>query len=127
MYLVNFARQSNASDWIDTVELRSEDDASLIDLTGWSVTMQVWPSTYRGAGTNGGWSGWNGGTPVLEATTANGKVTVPSTGVIQWTVRASELADLPAGTYEVGLTMTKSPDTVQILIGQLPIVNGVIG
>ena len=127
MYLVNFAQQSNASDWIDTIDLRSADDATLIDLTGWSVDLQVWPQTYRGAGTNASWLGWNAVTPVLEASTANGKITIPQAGVIQWTFRASELNDLPAGVYEVGIILTKSPDTVQILLGQLPIVNGANG
>lgn len=126
MYQVNFPQQSNASDWIDTIMLTSEDDNTPIDLTGWAVTMQVWPQSQRGAGTGYyGQTWWNGNSvPLLEASTANGKIVVPDTGVIQWTFRASELANLAPAVYEVGMILTKSPDTVQIVLGQLPVVSG---
>lgn len=126
MFVVMFSQVSNSADWIDTVELTSEDDGQLIDLTGWTVTMQVRygaanassPQTYY-AGSFG-----NLGSPVLVASTANGKLTVPSTGVIQWTFRASELSQVQAGFYDVGLTMTNGTETFQLILGQVPIVNG---
>ena len=129
MYQVRFPQQSNASDWISTIELKSAIDGTLIDMTGASITLQVWRQTNRGVGTGMyGWDGVYNGTalPVLEATTANGKITVPETGVIQWTFRASELSGLSPGNYEVGMTLTKSPDTIQLLLGELPIVSGAI-
>lgn len=129
MYMVNFPETSNAADWIGTVQLNDDDTGDLIDLTGCTVTFMVVPQTARGSGTGGG--GWpnvygNFGTPVLTASTANGKITLPSTGIIQWTFRASEMAGLQAGFYEAGLRIEKSPDTTQILIGQVPIINGAV-
>lgn len=130
MYMVNFPEVSNAADWIGTVQLNDEDTGDLIDLTGWTITLMVVPQTTRGSGT-GGQSGWPNinyqtNTAVLTASTTNGKITVPSTGIIQWTFRASELETIPAGFYEVGLRMVNSPDTTQIILGNLPIVNGAV-
>lgn len=128
MYLVNFPQVSNSADWIETIELVSADDDTPIDLTGCTITLQVWPQTNRGQGT--GLNYYSGAllnnSPLLEASTTNGKLTVPSAGVIQWTFRVSEVSALQAGFYEVGLTIQKSPDTVQVLLGLLPIVNGAV-
>ena len=130
MYMVNFPETSNVSDWIGTVQLNDDDTGDLIDLTGCTVTFMVVPQTARGSGTGGG-GGWPNiystqTTPVLVASTTNGKITLPSTGIIQWTFRASEMAALPGGFYECGLRIFKSPDTTQILLGQLPIINGAV-
>lgn len=129
MYQVRFAQQSNAADWIDTIQLTSEDDDTPIDLAGAAITLQVWMQTQRGVGT--GLGAWNGlymgnSTPVLEATTANGKITVPAAGVIQWTFRATELGNLAPANYEVGLILAKDGSTTQLILGQLPVVSGVI-
>lgn len=130
MYMVNFPETSNSADWIGTVQLNDDEDGELIDLTGCTVTLMVVPQTTRGSGT-GGQSGWPNinyqtNTAVLTASTTNGKITLPSVGIIQWTFRASEMETIPAGFYEVGMRIEKSPDTTQIILGQLPIVNGAV-
>ena len=129
MYLVNFPQVSNSADWVETLELTSEDDGTPIDLTGCTITLQVWQQTTRGPGSvyAGAYYGIpSNSSPVLEATTANGKITVPAPGVIQWAFRVTELNALAAGFYEVGMTIAKSPDTSQLLLGVVPIVNGVV-
>lgn len=129
MYLVNLPQVSNAADWIETMQLTSEDDGQPIDLTGCTITLQVVTQTFRGPGSvQAGWPNINSsyGTPVLTASTTNGKLTVPAPGVIQWTFRASELAALMAGFYEVGMVVTDGTNTTQLLIGSLPVINGAV-
>lgn len=129
MYQVNFPQVSNSADWIGQVALVDDDTGEAFDTTGWSITLQVWRQTNRGQGTGAyNWAAVQSiNLPILEASTSNGKLTTPETGVIQWTFRATaDMNAIPAGFYEVGMIMSKSPDTVQILIGLLPVVNGVV-
>ena len=127
MYLVNFQQVSNSADWTDAIELRSEDDGELIDLTDWNVTMQVryGASANNYVGTFAMPYGVSG-TPVLEATTANGLITNPSTGVLTWSFPAASMMQVPAEYYDVGLIITKDAETFQLILGVVPIVNGIV-
>jgi hypothetical protein len=127
MYFVNFPETSNASDWIGTLQLNDDETGDLIDLTGCTVTFMIVPQTFRGSGTGGLTypnPNLSHSQPVLTASTSNGKITLPSLGIIQWTFRASEMETIAAGNYEAGLQIEKSPDTTQILLGKVPIING---
>lgn len=129
MYLVNFPEASNSADWISTLELTDADSGDLIDLTGCTITLQVWTQTQRGPGfVPVNWPNINSqyGTAALTASTSNGKITVPSTGIVQWTFRASEMETLTAGFYEVGMIIEKSSDTTQLMLGVLPVLNGAV-
>lgn len=130
MYLINFQQVSNSADWVQSLELTSQDDGEPIDLTGASITLQVWRQTNRGQGAaTYSWAAVQQiNQPILEASTSNGKITVDTdTGTITWTFRAStDMNAVPAGYYEVGMIIAKSPDTVQLLLGVLPVVNGAV-
>jgi hypothetical protein len=133
MYQFNFKQVSNCADWIESVELTDEDTGDLIDLTGYTITLQVSWQTPRGQGFvrgnyGPGGYGYNGfADNALVASTTNGKITVPSLGVFTWTFRASDMASLAAGNYEVGVIMANPPSTEQLILGVVPIVNGVVG
>ena len=129
MYFVNFDQQSNRADWIDTIELRDDEDGQLIDLTGWTITMQVRTKTQSGQGSVPyvPFSIYGGLSPVvLTGSTTDGSITIPSIGIIQWTFRANAMSNLGPGFYEVGMILFKDPDTVQLAIGLVPIVEGVV-
>ena len=52
--------------------------------------------------------------------------TVIDTGVFGWTFSATQMGTLCAKTYEVGCTLTKDDETLQILIGHLPVLDGIV-
>lgn len=113
MNITNFRRVSNRADWIETIELIDDDTGEVItDLSGVSVALEIrdLPSWCR----------------VLSATTDNGKITFPGNGIIQWQFTKSEMSTLCAGTYEVGITVTRDDITEQELIGSLPVYEGVV-
>lgn len=63
---------------------------------------------------------------VLSATKTGGAVTIVDDGTFQWTFSASSMGALAPKTYEVGCTLTDNSDTVQLLIGLLPVLDGIV-
>jgi hypothetical protein len=53
-------------------------------------------------------------------------VTFPGNGIIQWLFTKAEMSTLCAATYEIGITVVKDDFTEQELIGELPVVEGVV-
>lgn len=101
---------TNRSDWIGTIRFRSKVDGSLVDMSGFGITLEVSHPDGRG--------------PILTATNANGKITFPEVGYLTFTFRASEMRDLLPGTYRVGMIATQGEATSQILIGNVPVRSG---
>lgn len=64
--------------------------------------------------------------PVLSGSLSGGQVALVETGVFQWTFSASQMNALCAKTYDVGCTIEQDGQTVQILIGTLPVLDGII-
>lgn len=106
---------SNRADWIDCVEIRdteADSDAdALVDLDGCDIVVAIYDEDYvKRAG----------------ATTDAGTVQIVDSGVFQFTFPRSVMAGLCAGTYKVGCTISRDDETVQILIGDLPVVDGFV-
>lgn len=113
MYEAQLKPVSNRADWLETIELIDDDTGQVItDLTGVTVKVEVrqMPNYCR----------------ALSGTTEDGHVTYPGYGVIQWHFTKSEMSNLSAGTYEIGVTVTLDDFTEQELIGSLPVVDGVV-
>jgi hypothetical protein len=113
MYDAQLKPVSNRADWLETIELVDDDTNEIItDLTGVTVKVEVrnLPDCW----------------PMLAGSSDDGHVTFPGNGIIQWLFTRSEMSCLCAGTYEIGVTVTKDDFTEQELIGSLPVVNGVI-
>lgn len=65
------------------------------------------------------------GGQMLEASTANGKIELPSPGVIQWRFSRDEVGGLcPGTTYKVGGVVTTLAGPTQLFIGTLAYLNG---
>ncbi len=113
MYEANFAPVSNRADWLGTIELVYDDTNEILtDLTGLSVLLEV--------------RSRNPPCRVLMATTDDGHITLTPDGVIQWQFSADEMRGLSAGTYEIGVTITREDITEQELVGSVPVIDGIV-
>lgn len=114
MYIGALDPVSNKATWIVLYELKDDETDELIDLSSVDeITVQVRDSRKS---------------MILSATLSGGSVEIVDTGVFKWTFTASQMSTLAASrTYEVGCTIKKEEETVQLLIGTLPVINGVVG
>jgi hypothetical protein len=113
MYDAQLKPVSNRADWIETFELIDDTTGQVItDLTGVTMKIEVrqLPCYWR----------------ALSGTTEDGHVTFAGNGIIQWQFSKSEMSGLCAGTYEIGITVTRDDLTEQELIGSLPVVDGIV-
>lgn len=55
----------------------------------------------------------------------NGKVTLPSTGVIEWLFPGGEMDGLCVGSYKVGGVYELNDEVVSLFTGDLTIVDGI--
>jgi hypothetical protein len=113
MYHGQMAAISNRADWIGTLELINDDTGDLItDLTGVDFLLELRDRACR--------------SPRLKATFDNSKAIDAGNGVIQWQFTASEMSGICAGTYELGITITRDGVTEQELIATQPVLDGVV-
>jgi hypothetical protein len=67
------------------------------------------------------------GSIVLSATTANGGITLLDDATFQiWFTRA-QMQGLGEGQYDIGCTVTLNGETKQVILGTLPVLDGVVG
>ena len=114
---------SNKATWRSQVyELVDEDDDTTTDLT--AVTILDIVVTIRGI--TGSVQDY-GTTPpsfvYATASIANGKVTVPGPG-FQWQFADTDLSGMCAGTYCVGAKVTMDGFIVDLIIGDLTVLEG---
>jgi hypothetical protein len=110
MYTGSLGTVSNKEDWIGISPLIDEDNTE-VTLTGATFVMYVCKPT-------------DPETAVLTASTANGKITLPTTTSFQWAFTPSDMDDLCAGTYDVFLRVTIDDVVTQILSCSVSIVEG---
>lgn len=110
MYTGSLAAVSNQEDWIGSSPL-IDDDGQEVTLTTAIFEMYVCKQ------------GDPRGT-VLTATTANGKITLPSATTFQWWFTPEDMNDLCPGTYDVFLRVTIDDLVTQIMSATVPIVAG---
>jgi hypothetical protein len=108
---ISFPPTSNRATWIFTGQIMDASDNSLLDLTGLTFVFEIRDQS---------------GCARLQASTANGKFTIISTGLFRWEFTESDMRTLGYGTYDTGLTMANADQTVQLSVGPLPIVDGIV-
>jgi hypothetical protein len=113
MYEVTFPLQSNRASW-QFVGLITDLDDNPIDISACKLVFAV-----RKRNNQGDW---------LTASTDNGKLTVIDLGKFRWFFTQGEMNNLCQGQYETGLTLTNDDgtQTVQLMVGPLPIVDGIV-
>ena len=62
--------------------------------------------------------------PILQASLANGEITMIDQGTLQIFIPEATFRTLKGGTYAANLTMTDSVNTRQVFLGQLPVLFG---
>jgi ribosomal protein L30E len=99
---------SNKATWTVQYELSDAETGDLIDLSDVdTITVSIRDPQTK--------------TQLLSTTG-----TVVDTGVFSWTFTATQMGTLCAKAYEVGCTLTKDSETLQLLIGQLPVLDGIV-
>jgi hypothetical protein len=113
MFVGTLSPVSNRADWIEAFQLLDEEDPSEpIDISGaTAITIEV-----RSPGTR---------SIVLTGTLAGGEIDHVEIGVFQWHFTPDQMSNLPAGDYEVGCTIVIDSITTQLIIGMLPVMDGV--
>jgi hypothetical protein len=113
MYHVTFPPQSNRASWV-FVGLVTDLDDNPIDLTNSSMVFSIEKRNHQGM--------W------LTASTDNGKLTIVDLGIFRWFFTLDDMRCLNPGTYDTGLTLTNDDgtQTVQLSVGPLPIVDGIV-
>jgi hypothetical protein len=102
---------SNREDWTYVIEVDDE-NGDPIDLTGASITVNIRDPRYR--------------TTVLTGSTTDGTITVLATGVFQIAFTAAQLQPCRPDTYEIGVVLVQNGATIQLAIGLLPVVDGIM-
>lgn len=107
------APASNKATWIESYGLVDDDTDDPIDISdATEIEIQVCdPKT---------------GCTKLTGTLTGGEIVHVETGVFQWTFSSTLMKTLCTGTYDVGCIITKDAEDVQLLIGQLPVLDGII-
>jgi hypothetical protein len=111
MYQITFPPQSNRASWV-FIGLITDLDDNPIDLSACSMVFVVRAKN----------------SVQLEASTSNGKLTIVGLGTFRWFFTLQDMQGLCAQQYETGLTLTNNDgtQTVQLSVGPLPIVDGVV-
>lgn len=106
---VTLAALSNREDYIESFEAFDENGAA-VDLTGATIV-------YAAADTNC--------SPVLSASTADGKITI-STTVATITIPHTEIRGVEPKSYNVGCTIDLNGVVKQFFVGTITIYDGVV-
>lgn len=110
MYTGSLAAVSNNEDWIETGSLVDETGAD-VDLTTATLEMYICRQGYPDS-------------PVLTATIANGKFTLPTATSFQWAFTSGDMGGLCVETHDVFLRVTIAGVVTQIMSCTVPIVEG---
>jgi hypothetical protein len=111
MYLTDIDA-SNRADFIILISATDADTGSDIDFsTATDITIEVNDSS---------------GCPMMVATLDNGKLTRPSSTVIQCKFTRSEMINLCPAAYMIGGTYTAAGETDQLFTGSVNVYDGVV-
>lgn len=112
MYVGSFPPVSTRADLTLTFSVEDDDTGDAVDLTGALIVIEArYPRSSSIA---------------FTATTSNGKVTITDTGEFRLDIAAAEMSALPSGTYDIGCTIARDGETRQLVIGTLPVLDGVV-
>lgn len=107
---------SNKATWSENLELLDSETGDPIDLSAVTeITLEVRDMESHSA--------------VLTGTYTGGEVIIvgaSTDGVFQWEFSVAQMRALQAKTYDVGCTIEQDGDTVQLIIGHLPVLDGVV-
>ena len=100
---------STVDDWIETLYIRDADDGTAFDLTGCTAELGI-----RKIGEE---------TITTVASTTDANITFPDTGYLHWEVLDADY-EFDVGEYDVRLKLERDGYTTSIIIGTLPVIDG---
>lgn len=104
---------STKAGWKTIIEVADTDTGDDINLTGARIVCEVRDR--------------KSGAIVLSGSTDNGKITIIDIGFFQINFPTTDTVNLAASTYDVGVKLTTAGgDDVQLIIGSIPILDGVV-
>ena len=116
MFLGTLDPASNRATWSESFELTDSETGDPISLSAVDeITLEVRDMETQSA--------------VLSGTKTGGDIVVvgaATDGTFQWRFEASQMRALKAKTFEVGCVIEQDDDTVQIFIGYLPVLDGIV-
>lgn len=98
----------NNADWNMQLQVTDADTGALMDFTGASIEIAVKDQN---------------NCEKLTATVDNGKITLPSTGVIEWLFPVTDMQGLCAGQYKMGGVYKLNGKTIALFTGELSVVD----
>lgn len=104
------ATATNNADWNMQIQATDAETGDLMDFTGASVEVEVKDSS---------------NCRKLEASVSNGKITLPSPGIIEWLFPVTDMQCLCPGSYKIGGVYQLNGGTVSLFTGELAIIDGV--
>lgn len=108
---INFEAVTNREDWVDTFEVRDQNDA-LFDLSTATIVFSVRCKTSK--------------REMLHAVVGAG-ITLGDLGFFTVTFTEQQMRGLSASlTYEVGCTIARDGNIKQYFTGQVPIMDGIV-
>jgi hypothetical protein len=121
MIRANLAEQSNAADWLESIELRSEDEGAPL----WStIPASLVVSLY----VKDSFRNWQDtpSTSLLSASSndGSGRILLFENGFVNIEFPASSLSALKPKVYDVLMKLEISGRTMQMLVGAIPIYSG---
>lgn len=113
MFTGTLSPASNRATWSESYELTDSDTGEAISLASVDeITLEVRDP--------------DSGSAVLSGTMTGGEISIIATGIFQWRFEASAMRGLNPKTYEIGCVIEQDGDEVQILIGHLPVLDGIV-
>jgi hypothetical protein len=104
---------SNKATWAVTYELRDDDTDELIDLSNIDeIVVEVRDIATKSS--------------MLSAKLSDASIVIESTGIFSWQFSSDQMRTLCQKMYEVGVTITEDDETAQLLIGKLPVLDGIV-
>lgn len=116
MLIGTLSQVSNRATWEENYQIFDSETGDSIDLGDVDeITLEVRDPDTRAA--------------VLSATLTDGDIEIlgdDEDGTFQWRFEASEMRVLSAKTYEVGCVIEADDDEAQLLVGALPVIDGIV-
>jgi hypothetical protein len=104
---------SNKADWIEAYGIEDVETGDPVDVSAATeITISIRDP--------------NSLSVELTASLTGGAIEHIETGAFQWSFTADQMRGLCAKTYEVGLTILQDDQTIQLFVGNLPVVDGIV-
>jgi hypothetical protein len=111
MYTGSLPPVSNAETWQDARRLIDSETGDNIIIDDCNVTLTVKEQ--------------NNGRAVLTGSSDGGEITFPEEGVFMWEFSVDQMKAFCAGTYDIGVRISRDGITRQLVIGTLTILDGI--